>query len=79
MDKVTLGARKIEILNLVKLGYSDKEIGQLLFIESTTIKGHLQRIYEKLGARNRAHVVYLGIKLGLITVDEKNDDMNFRL
>lgn len=57
-----LSAREREILSLIAEGYSNKEVGNKLFISDVTVKVHLRHIYEKLGVRNRTeaarHVVY---------------------
>ena len=48
-----LTEREIEVLKLVILGYSNKEIGKKLFITNHTVKAHLTQIYKKLGVTNR--------------------------
>ncbi len=48
-----LTEREIEVLQLVILGYSNKEIGKKLFITNHTVKAHLTQIYKKLGVTNR--------------------------
>ncbi len=48
-----LTEREIEVLQLVVLGYSNKEIGKKLFITNHTVKAHLTQIYKKLGVTNR--------------------------
>ena len=48
-----LTEREIEVLQLVVLGYSNKEIGKKLFITNHTVKAHLTQIYKKLEVTNR--------------------------
>ena len=43
------------------------EIAEVLTLERTTIKSHVQRILAKLGARNRVEVVIAAYAWGLIT------------
>ena len=48
-----LTERELEVLKHVILGYSNKEIGEILFVTSHTIKAHLTSIFKKLGVSNR--------------------------
>jgi DNA-binding CsgD family transcriptional regulator len=45
------------VVGLLAEGLSDAEIGAKLHISGNTVKTHLRRIYQKLGARNRVHAV----------------------
>lgn len=40
----------------VREGLTNREIGARLFIAPSTVKSHLDKIYEKLGVRTRAAV-----------------------
>jgi DNA-binding NarL/FixJ family response regulator len=57
----TLSAREFEILGLLALGLSNKEIGSQLHIAAATVSRHLVHIYAKLHVRCRteAAAVYL--------------------
>jgi predicted transcriptional regulator len=46
----------LEILELVPLGKSNKEVAAALFISEGTVKNHLYRIMRKLGVGNRTEV-----------------------
>lgn len=48
-----LTEREREVLGLVKQGYSNKEIGQRLYLSVHTVEVHLRNIYSKLGVRSR--------------------------
>ncbi|MBN1530513.1 MAG: response regulator transcription factor [Thermoleophilaceae bacterium] len=61
-----LTAREHEVLRLVAEGLSAPEIGRRLFIEASTVKTHLQNIYEKLGVSDRAAAVAEGMRRGLL-------------
>ncbi len=50
--KLKLSSREIEILQLLKDGYSNKEISQKLFLSELTVKTHRKNIMSKMGARN---------------------------
>ena len=49
-----LTPREREVLDLVRQGLTNAEIGRLLFISTTTVKVHVLHILEKLGAKSRA-------------------------
>jgi DNA-binding NarL/FixJ family response regulator len=59
--------REREVLELVAQGFSNAEIAEALTLERTTVKTHVQRILNKLGARNRIEVVIVAYEWGLIT------------
>lgn len=52
-----LSPKELDVLALVALGYSDKEIGRKLKIKYGTVRTHISRIIIKLQARNRGHAV----------------------
>lgn len=47
----------MEILRLVAHGRTNPEIAKELFVETTTVKTHLYRLYKLIGARNAPHAV----------------------
>jgi DNA-binding NarL/FixJ family response regulator len=49
-----LTVRELEILALLAEGHSNAEIARALGIKEPTVKGHLWRLYRKIGVRNRA-------------------------
>jgi len=49
--------RQAEILQWLREGKSNEEIGHLLGISPLTVKNHLQRLYRQLGVSNRTHAV----------------------
>ena len=49
-----LSMREQEVLALVALGLTNREIGQELYLSEQTIKTYVRRLYTKLGVRNRA-------------------------
>lgn len=51
--KYNLSERQIEIIELVKKGKTNKEIGADLFISENTVKYHLKIIYNEMGIENR--------------------------
>ena len=63
----TLTEREKEVLRLVATGASNREAAAALFIGEASIKTHLQHIYDKLGARDRASAVAEGYRRHLLT------------
>ena len=51
--QVGLTERELEVLKLIVMGESNKNIGKKLFITHHTVKAHLTQIYKKLGVNNR--------------------------
>ncbi len=52
-----LSARERQVLTLVANGLSSPEVARRLNLSTTTVKTHLQRVYEKLGVGDRAAAV----------------------
>lgn len=52
-----LSARELEIMDWVKKGKTNLEIGMILNISAFTVKNHLQHIFRKLDVLNRAQAV----------------------
>ena len=57
--------RQYQCIALVAQGLDNEEIGKVLFIATHTVKTHLTRLFEVLGANNRAHAVSLMWERGL--------------
>jgi DNA-binding NarL/FixJ family response regulator len=55
--KLKLSSREVEILQLLKDGYSNKEVSQKLFLSELTVKTHRKNIMAKMGARNIADLL----------------------
>lgn len=65
-DELGITPRELEILGLVALGLSNREIAGKLFVSENTVKTHCSRTFEKLGARRRTQAVQLGKQFGLL-------------
>ncbi|MEH6437229.1 LuxR C-terminal-related transcriptional regulator [Massilia sp. DD77] len=61
-----LSAREVAILDGVRAGRTNEEVGQALGISALTVKNHLQRVYRVLGVGNRAHAVARCLELRLL-------------
>ena len=58
--------REAEVLHLLALGKSNKEIGAALFISEFTVKGHLRNIFTKLNVLSRTEAIAAATRRGLI-------------
>ncbi|NKY87773.1 response regulator [Nocardia veterana] len=61
-----LTAREREVLALVGRGLSNAEIGAELFLSPATARTHVSRAMAKLGARDRAQLVVIAYRTGLV-------------
>ncbi|MFC5407663.1 LuxR C-terminal-related transcriptional regulator [Cohnella soli] len=61
-----LSQRELEVLELIADGYSNREIGNKLFLALDTVKGHNRRIFEKLQASRRTEAIKRAIELNLL-------------
>jgi len=63
-DLPSLTPRETEVLRLIALGFSNKEIGSQLGIAVKTVETHRARSMEKLDLQSRAGIVRLAIEQG---------------
>lgn len=61
-----ISARELMVLRELAEGRSNKEIARRLSISPETVKTHLSRLYERLGARRRGDAVSRARELGLV-------------
>lgn len=61
-----LSARELDVLELIVEGASNKEIGRKLEIQEVTVKLHANRIFNKLGVRNRAQAAVMALEKKLV-------------
>ena len=61
-----ISARELTVLQALSEGGSNKEIGRRLGISPETVKTHLARLYERLGARRRTEALARARELGLL-------------
>jgi two-component system nitrate/nitrite response regulator NarL len=62
----TLSGREREILKLIAEGGTIPAIAKMLFLAPSTVKTHVQRLYEKLGVKDRAAAVAEAMRRGLL-------------
>ncbi|WP_199835150.1 response regulator transcription factor, partial [Streptomyces scabiei] len=63
-----LTARESDVLRLLALGRTNRQIGDELFITGKTASVHVSNILAKLGAASRTEAVAIAYREGLITV-----------
>jgi DNA-binding NarL/FixJ family response regulator len=63
-----LTEREVEVLRRIAEGDRNRDIGERLGISEDTVKVHVKRIMDKLGAKDRTQAVAIGIRRGVITL-----------
>jgi DNA-binding NarL/FixJ family response regulator len=61
-----LTPRELEVLELMKLGYTNPQIGRELHISTRTAKNHVEHIMAKLGVSDRTQAVVRSLELGIL-------------
>jgi DNA-binding NarL/FixJ family response regulator len=64
-----LTPREGEVLTLLKDGLSIGQVARRLYMSESTVKTHVAKIYDKLGATNRAQALMAAIRQGLVATD----------
>ncbi|MES4904110.1 MULTISPECIES: response regulator transcription factor [unclassified Streptomyces] len=62
----SLTAREREVMALAAEGKSNAEIAEVLVVSPLTVRTHVQRAMNKLGARDRAQLVVIAYQSGLV-------------
>jgi DNA-binding NarL/FixJ family response regulator len=60
-----LTPREVEVLKLIAAGLSNQEVANKLVLSNATVKTHINRIFYKTGARDRAQAVRYAYQHGL--------------
>jgi DNA-binding CsgD family transcriptional regulator len=66
VSQLELSKRELEILGLLAQGHSNQEIAAKLFVSLSTVKTHLQNLFEKLEVKRRTQAVEKAKRLSLI-------------
>jgi DNA-binding NarL/FixJ family response regulator len=64
-----LSPREREVLDLLAEGLGVAAIARKLYVSESTAKTHISKIYEKLGAANRAQAIMTAVRTGLLAED----------
>lgn len=66
-ESTRLTDREHEVLLLLADGLGAAQIGQKLYLSESTAKSHIAKIYQKLGATNRAQALVTAMRIGLLS------------
>ncbi|HAB99251.1 MAG TPA: hypothetical protein DCE71_05465 [Parachlamydiales bacterium] len=58
-----LSKRELEVLRFIVKGYSNREIGDKLFISEVTVRNHLNTIMKKMNVKSRYKLIIPAIQL----------------
>jgi DNA-binding NarL/FixJ family response regulator len=61
-----LSPRELEVLELMRLGLTNPQIGRELSVSTRTAKNHVEHIMTKLGASDRTQAVVRALELGIL-------------
>ena len=65
-----LTPREMDVLRLVAMGRSNKEIADVLGIAEETVKSHVGSVLSKMQVENRAQAIVHALKSGLVSLEE---------
>lgn len=68
-ERLALSPREREVLELLRDGVSIPAIARTLYVSPSTAKTYVSRLYDKLGASNRAQALMAALRNGLIRSD----------
>jgi DNA-binding NarL/FixJ family response regulator len=63
-----LTTRELDVLRLIRDGYRNKQIADVLTIAETTVNFHIKNLVYKLRANDRTHAVTIAIRRGLLQI-----------
>jgi DNA-binding CsgD family transcriptional regulator len=61
-----LTGRERDVLELITNGYTNSEVGRLLFLSLNSVKTYVRSAYRKIGAETRSQAVVWGVRHGLL-------------
>ena len=66
VETLGISPRELAVLAEIAAGHSNKEIAARLHVSPNTVKTHVARLFEKLGARRRTEALRKARELGLV-------------
>lgn len=66
-DRPRLSEREAEVLDLLAEGLGTGAISRKLYMSESTVKSHIAKIYQQLGATNRAQALVTAMRTGLLS------------
>lgn len=65
-ESLGISPRELEVLQALASGLANKEIARQLEVSPNTVKTHVARLFEKLGAQRRTEAIRKARELGLV-------------
>jgi DNA-binding NarL/FixJ family response regulator len=59
MESAALSHREKQVLGMVVMGYTNRQISEKLYLAESTVKGHLSSTFDKLGVNSRSEAAAL--------------------
>jgi DNA-binding NarL/FixJ family response regulator len=66
IEQLGISSREYEVLQLISKGFSNKEIGDTLFLTESTIKTHVSNLLVKLDAKRRTQAIEIAKQLQIL-------------
>ena len=66
-DEIQISPRELEVLNHIVEGWSNKMIGDMMYVSESTVNTHRYHIMKKLNAKNTADLVRIAFSKKLVT------------
>lgn len=74
-----LSAHELRVLELIAEGLTNPEIGKQLYVTASTVKTQVGSMMRKLGARDRANLVALAFRRGILAVEAPQEPSQVQL
>jgi DNA-binding NarL/FixJ family response regulator len=72
-ERPLLTPREVEVLRLIGLGGTTREVSEKLGISPKTVENHKQRIFGKLEVQNQAHAIAVALRQGLLVPETQTE------
>lgn len=73
LSEAILSTKEKDILRMVAQGLDNKTIAKKIFLSEGTVRNYISRIYELIGAHDRAQAVIWAVHHGLVEINDKNN------
>ncbi|UBU10963.1 response regulator [Nonomuraea gerenzanensis] len=73
-ELVGLTDRELDVFRLLVRGHRNEDIARLLVLGESTVKSHVQHLYQKLGVRDRVQVVIYAYENGLVQPGRRSQE-----
>ncbi|MFI0418187.1 response regulator [Spongiactinospora sp. 9N601] len=75
-ELIGLTDREVDVFRLLVRGYRNEDMARMLLLGESTVKSHVQHLYQKLGVRDRVQVVIYAYERGLIQPGQGWDSLD---